>query len=147
MIQSSRRFGLAASSPTLSESSLFGWVGCGPLLRCAHRRTVRARSGLTAHPPNWIQTNLTTRRRNKLGLVGLIESSTQGVGAPSQTPFRRGVWGGSPQRALGGAPAWVWGRSPHRVPTASPPLWLLSYPSAVSSCLERSLILTNAFCN
>ncbi len=42
MVQSSHRFGLAASSPNLSEFSLVGWA---PVLRlrCAQPRTVRAR--------------------------------------------------------------------------------------------------------
>ncbi len=71
MIQSSHQFGLAASSPNFSESSLAGWV---PVLRlrCAQPRTVRARYGaLRAHPPNWIQTNLAPRGEAKP--VGLIE--------------------------------------------------------------------------
>ncbi len=41
MIQSSHRFGLAASSPNLSESSLAGWVPA-LRLRSAQPRAVRA---------------------------------------------------------------------------------------------------------
>ncbi len=81
MIQSSHRFGLAASSPNLSESSLAGRV---PVLRlrCAQPRTVRAlvTRALRAHPPNWIQTNLAPRDEAKP--VGLIKS----FGAPPPPP-------------------------------------------------------------
>ncbi len=50
MIQPSHRFGLAASSPNLSESSLAGWA---PVLRlrCAQPRTVRARYASPQSPP------------------------------------------------------------------------------------------------
>ncbi len=116
MLQSSHRFGLPASSPNLSESGLAGWaevLGCAALTRARMR-------ALTAHPPNWIQRNFTTRRRTNP--VGSIESCMQGVGAPPQTPrrlSRKNVAGGSaprppPERGLGwgGAPAGVWGQSP-----------------------------------
>ncbi len=43
----------------------------------------RLRSEL--YPPNWTKTKLTTRRWTKP--AGLIESCTQGVGAPTQTPL------------------------------------------------------------
>ncbi len=59
-----------------------------------------ATRALTAHPSNWIQTNLTTRRRTKP--AGLIESCMQGVGAPPQTLGRlrrKNVSGGSAPRA------------------------------------------------
>ncbi|MCP3665816.1 MAG: hypothetical protein GY696_25520, partial [Gammaproteobacteria bacterium] len=49
MLQSSHRFGLAASSPNLSESSLAGWA---PVLRlrCAQHRTIRARVAAGSEP-------------------------------------------------------------------------------------------------
>ncbi len=59
MIQSSHRFGLDASSPNLSESSLAGGLwGLAPNGRPTE--------------PNLIQTNLATKRRDQNG--GLIES-------------------------------------------------------------------------
>ncbi len=75
-----------------------------PRLRCAHPRTVRlaTRALATAHPPNWIQTNFTTRRRAKP--AGLIESCTQGIWAPPQTPVQKGVWGRKPPAGFGRSP-------------------------------------------
>ncbi len=65
MIQSSHRFGLAAS---------FGWVGSGPAasLRSASGRSGPLRAPSEPTQPNWIQTNLATKRRDQTG--GLIES-------------------------------------------------------------------------
>ncbi|MCP3661012.1 MAG: hypothetical protein GY696_00720, partial [Gammaproteobacteria bacterium] len=65
MIQSSHRFGLAASSPNLSESSLAGWapvLGFAALTLRPFEHDTRA---LKAHPPNWIQTNLAPRGETK----------------------------------------------------------------------------------
>ncbi|MCP3662438.1 MAG: hypothetical protein GY696_08095 [Gammaproteobacteria bacterium] len=115
MIESSHRFGLAASSPNLSESSLARWAAVlgfttltlGPF---GFGLAMRA---ITAHPPNWIQTSLTTRRWTKP--VALIESCIQGVGAPPRTPLT--PLGLRPRRRSGGGPragtpSGVWGGAP-----------------------------------
>ncbi len=64
MIQSSHRFGLAASSPNLSESSLAGWA---PVLRlrCAQPRTFRARYASPKSPPAKRQIILLAARPNR----------------------------------------------------------------------------------
>ncbi len=51
MIQSSHRFGLAASSPNLSESSLAGWAVLR--LRCTQPRTVREPTRQTGFRQIW----------------------------------------------------------------------------------------------
>ncbi|MCP3664101.1 MAG: hypothetical protein GY696_16695, partial [Gammaproteobacteria bacterium] len=69
MIQSSHRFGLAASSPNLSESCLAGWapvLGFAVLTLGPFGLAMRA---LRAHPPNWIQTYLAPRGPNPVGLI------------------------------------------------------------------------------
>ncbi len=90
-------------------------VGCGPRLHCAHTRTVRARYACPAHPANWIQINLTTRWRTKS--AGLIESYTQGVGSPPQTPgqLRRKNEAGFPP-----GPRWGSAPNPAGPPTQTP---------------------------
>ncbi|MCP3667549.1 MAG: hypothetical protein GY696_34495 [Gammaproteobacteria bacterium] len=92
MIQSSHRFGLAASSPNLSESSLARWaavLGFAALTLGPFGLAARA---LTAHPTNWIQTNLATRRGpNLLASLNLVRvQGCLGAGVPS------GVRGGAP---------------------------------------------------
>ncbi len=81
----------------------FGWVGCGPWLRCAHPRTPYA----SPHsPPAKLDSNLAPRGKAKP--VGLIES----FGSPSQTPgrlHRKNI-------ARGSAPRPCWGSTPN--PTA-----------------------------
>ncbi len=95
----------------------FGWVGSGPAGFAAlslgpFGLGTRA---LTAHPPNWIQTNLTTRRRTKP--AGLIESCTQGAGAPAR------VWGQSSQLRRSRPEVWG-GALPRAGPLPPPNLWL-----------------------
>ncbi len=87
-------------SPNLSETSL---AGCAAVLFFASLTLGPfgiAMRALTAHPPNWIQANLTTRRWTKP--AGLIESCTQGSGDLPQIPCRRADWGREPQRRPGG---------------------------------------------
>ncbi len=117
MIQSSHRFGLAASSPNSSESSLAGWAAVLGFTAL----TLGPFGLLTAHPPNWIQTNLATRGETEP--VGLIESCTQGVGAPPQTTGRlrrKNVAGGSAPRPLLGLRLRPrWGSAPNPVQEGS----------------------------
>ncbi len=110
MIQSNHRFGLAVSSPNLSESSLAGWA---PALLSLGPFGLATRA-LRAHPPNWIQTNLSPRGETKP--VGFIES----VGAPPQTPFRRGSGGGSPQQRSRRSGVWGGAQPPPRPPCPPP---------------------------
>ncbi len=91
MIQSSHRFGLAASSPNLSESSLAGWA---PVLGFAALTLGPFRQALRAHPANWIQTNLDPRGETKL--VGLIVS----FGAPPYILDQFGGFRKSSSRSL-----------------------------------------------
>ncbi len=105
MIQSSHWFDLAGSSPNFSESSLarrsavLGFAS-------AHPRTVRAPYA----SPHSLLAKLDSdkfgdSRRTKPG--GLMESRTQGVGAPPQTPDTMGSGIGSHQRGLGRSPTSV----------------------------------------
>ncbi len=87
MIQSSHRFGLAASSPNLSESSLAGWAPVLGFAALTLGPFGLATQALRAHPPNWIQPNLAPRSETKP--VGLIKS----FGSPPQTPGRQNVQG------------------------------------------------------
>ncbi len=68
-----------------------------------------ATRALTAHPPNWIQTNVTTRRRIKP--AGLIESCTQGTGLLPRSPGRLA-------ERMRAAP------TPRGLPPPPHPLWL-----------------------
>ncbi len=81
------------------KSSLAGWAAVLGFAAFTLGPFGLAMPALTAHPPNWIQTNSTTRRRTKR--AGLIESCTQGIGAPLHTPGRtrrKNVTGGSAPR-------------------------------------------------
>ncbi len=101
MIQSSHRFGLAAPSPTLSDSGSAGWAGVlgfaaltlGPFGLATRAFTQL----LTAHPPNCIQTNLTTKRRDQTG--GLIESCTR-LKSPPPSPLATPLTGYSPGKVM-----------------------------------------------
>ncbi len=72
MIQSSHRFGLAASSPNLSESSFAGRAAVLGFAALTLGPLVLATRALKAHPSNWIQTNLDPPGETKP--VGLIEA-------------------------------------------------------------------------
>ncbi len=71
----------------------FGWVGCGPRLRCAHPRSIQTRYASPHSPLAKLDLEkFGSSRRTKP--VGLIES----FGAPPQTPGRfrsKNVAGGS----------------------------------------------------
>ncbi len=132
MIQSSHQFGLATSSLNLSESSSVGWavvLGFAALILGSFALTTRA---LTPHPPNWTQTNLTTRWQTKP--AGLIGRCMQGVRTPPRTLRRlchKNVAGGyAPRPRSAGvlgreAPAGSGGASPSGIsggaPTERPP--------------------------
>ncbi len=101
MVQSSHRFGFAASSPNLTEASLAGWAA---VLVFAALSLVPF--GLAAHPPNWIQ-QLTqpnwihtgSSRRTKS--VGLIESGSPGSAPNSGAASpQKCSWGLRPQTRL-----------------------------------------------
>ncbi len=94
MIQSSHRFGLTASSPNLSESSL------GGLRSSASLRSPSERSQPTQ--PNWIQTNLEAKRRDRTG--GLIESHKLKAHPP---PLPSGYATGLPSSSAGQQNAWA----------------------------------------
>ncbi len=105
-----------ASSPNLSESSLARWAAVLYLVALTLGPFGLATRALTDHPPNWIQTNLTTRRLTKP--AGLIESCIQGVGAPPQTPGRlrrTNVAGGSALRHPLGSAQSRWDSDPKPV--------------------------------
>ncbi len=99
MEELSHRFGLAASSLNLSESSYS--VGRDPRLRCP--RTVRARYASPQSPPAKLDSDkFGDSRRTKP--AGLIESCTQldrWVSAPNPVHEEGG---GCPQRGSGRAP-------------------------------------------
>ncbi len=65
MLQSSPRFGLAASSPNLFESSLAGWAPVLGFAAFTLGPFGLATRALGAHPPNLIQTNLAPRGETK----------------------------------------------------------------------------------
>ncbi len=72
MIQSNHRFGLAASLPNLSESSLAD-VGCeGSVSEPERSEGERSEAEDGAHPAKLDSANLATKRRDQTG--GLIES-------------------------------------------------------------------------
>ncbi len=122
MTQSRHRFGLAASSPNLSESSLAGWAAVfgfaaltlGPI----------GRSG-SLHEPSQL-----TRQTGFRQIVGAPPQTPGGfeecswglqtpagappdpAGAAAQTPFMRGCGGGSPQRSMGRSPCKCLGQPP-----------------------------------
>ncbi len=98
MIQSRHRFGLAASSPNLSESSLARWAAVSGFAS-AQPSFWLAMPALAAHPPNWIQTNFATRGGPNL-LASL--NNTQGVWASPQIPPDRAESWAEPQRGSGG---------------------------------------------
>ncbi len=63
--------------PNMSESSLPGWAAVLGFAALTLGPFGLARAVTTVHPPDWIQTNLASRRRTKP--VDLIVSCTQGV--------------------------------------------------------------------
>ncbi len=95
----------------LSKSDLTGWAAVLGFAALTIGPFGLATRALTAQPANWIQANLTTRRRTKP--AGLIESCMQGVAAPPQTLGRlrrkNGAGGSSPPDPLLNG---VWGRAP-----------------------------------
>ncbi len=105
MIQSSHRFGLAALSPNLSESSLAGWAPA-LRLRCTQPRAVRARYASPQSPPAKLNSDkFGSSRRDQTG--GVIESHELKVPLPlswlrhwQATRKHDSRWNGQPKIAI-----------------------------------------------
>ncbi len=125
MIQSSHRFGLAASSPSFVISSSLAWWVAVLGFASAQPSTVRAPYASPQSPPAKLDSDkFGSSRRTKP--VGLIESCTQGVGAMPPNPGAASPqecrWGSAPRPPLGlrpkprsgggGASSGVWGGAP-----------------------------------
>ncbi len=107
LIKSSHRFGLSASSPNLSESSLAEWAPA-LRLRCAQPRAVRARYASPQSPPAKLDSDkFGSSRRDQTGWLGAASPQDRCWGLRPQTPA-----GSPPQTPLGLRPRSCWGLPP-----------------------------------
>ncbi len=133
MIQSSHRFGLAASSPNLSESSLARWAAVLGFTS-AHTRTVRARYASPHSPPAKLDSY---KFGNSLNHVRRMLGSAPNPAGALPSLVQEGVWRRKPPAGS---------RAEPQPPVASLPPPSLSTPLPITNLVQSSIRIRIPLC-